>query len=212
MCPKRKKASSAILLLVFPIGLAAETLPFSGDTLEASFAAGRESVKLTGHATFLTEDNRITADEIELFGKDFPFAICRGDVRVVNTKREFELTSDELYYDRTAKVVQIKGNAVMTDRKNEMVVKGGFIEDRDGEKITLIQIGVRILKKDLVCRSEFARFLRDANVLELSGMPFVTWKGDQYRAAKIRIDLDKDEITMEGDVKGEISEAGGAGE
>ena len=46
----------------------------------------------------------------------------------------------------------------MADLKNEMVVKGGFIEDRDKEQLTIVQIGVRIFKKDIVCRAEFARY------------------------------------------------------
>ena len=62
----------------------------------------------------------------------------------------------------------------MSDLKNEMVVKGSFMEDRDSEGLTIVQIGVRILKKDLVCRAEFAKYWRDRKMLELSGMPFVT--------------------------------------
>jgi lipopolysaccharide export system protein LptA len=107
-------------------------------------------------------------------------------------------------YNRRDKVARVTGNAVMADLKNEMVVKGGFIEDRDSEGLTVAQIGVRILKKDLVCRAEFARYWRDRKILELSGMPFVTRKNDQYQAARIVIDLDTEEMSFEGEVRGSL--------
>ena len=122
----------------------------------------------------------------------------------MDASRGIELSSRELFYDRQQKIARIKGNAVMSDLKNEMVVKGGFIEDRDTEKLTVVQIGVRILKKDLVCRSEFARYWREKKILELSGMPWVSRKGDVYQAARITINLDTEEINLEGDVKGTI--------
>ena len=184
--------------------LAVETFTYAGDAMSTSLAEGSERALLRGHARIDTEDLRITADEIELFGKDFIYAQCRGSVRVVDAKRGIELASRELFYNRKEKIARIKGNAVMTDLKNEMVVKGGFIEDRDTEQLTIVQIGVRILKKDLVCRSEFAKYWREKKILELSGMPFVTRKGDEYQAARIVIDLDTEQMTFEGDVKGSL--------
>jgi lipopolysaccharide export system protein LptA len=101
-------------------------------------------------------------------------------------------------------MIRIQENAVMEDKENEIVVKGGLIENWEDEEITIIQIGVRILKKDMICRSEFARYLRKEEKLELSGMPRVFWKGDEYKAMKIYVDLDNDEIKLEGNVQGEV--------
>jgi lipopolysaccharide export system protein LptA len=193
----------AVALFLAP-PLAAETFTYAGDAMSTSLAEGSERALLRGNARIDTEDLRITADEIELFGKDFIYAQCRGSVHVVDAKRGIELASRELFYNRKEKIARIKGNAVMTDLKNEMVVKGGFIEDRDTEGLTIVQIGVRILKKDLVCRSEFAKYWREKKILELSGMPFVTRKGDEYQAARIVIDLDTEQMTFEGDVKGSL--------
>jgi lipopolysaccharide export system protein LptA len=207
-----KKSSPALLaaaaLLILAPRLHAATLQYSGDTMRSVFAEGGERAELTGHAQVQTEDTRIQADRIELFGKDFIYAMCTGNVKVVNVKRGMEVTSEALFYDREQKIARINGNAVMQDFKNEMVVKGGFIEDRDTEQITIMQIGVRILKKDMVCRSEFARFDRSTNLLELSGMPWVSRKGDEYRAARISVNTDTEEITLEGDVKGQITTGG----
>jgi lipopolysaccharide export system protein LptA len=203
-------AAAALLLLLAPVaGMAAtNTLQYSGDSMTSGFAEGSERAVLSGNAKVQTEDTQIRADRIELFGKDFIFALCTGNVKVVNTKRGMELTSEQLFYDRQEKIARINGSAIMQDFKNEMVVKGGFIEDRDSEQITIMQIGVRILKKDMVCRAEFARFDRNKNTLELSGMPWVSRKGDEYRAARISVNVDTEEIALEGDVKGQISPGG----
>ena len=92
----------------------------------------------------------------------------------------------------------------MADVKNELVVKGGFIEDNDTEKLTIVQIGVRVLKKDIVCRAEFAKYWRDKKLVELSGLPWVSRRDDVYQAARITINLDTEDISLEGDVQGTI--------
>jgi lipopolysaccharide export system protein LptA len=200
-------ACAALLLAFIPAmhAAAASTLSYSGDSMSTVLSEGNQRALLTGNARVTTEDTIIHADRIELFGKDFIYALCSGNVKVVNTKKGMELTSQNLFYDRKQKIARISGNAVMADLKNELVVKGGFIEDRDEDQLTVVQIGVRILKKDMVCRAEFARYYREKKLLELSGLPWVSRKGDEYRAARITVDLDTEEITLEGDVKGQIS-------
>jgi lipopolysaccharide export system protein LptA len=193
----------ALMMAAAPL-LFADTFSYAGDSATTVLAEGSQHALLTGHAEVKTEDLRITADSIELFGKDFIYAQCRGNVRVVDTKRGLDLTSKELFYDRDRKIARIKGNAVMSDLKNEMVVKGGFIEDRDTEQITIVQIGVRIFKKDIVCRAEFAKYWREKKLLELSGMPWVSKASDVYQAARITVNLDTEDITLEGDVQGTI--------
>jgi lipopolysaccharide export system protein LptA len=80
----------------------------------------------------------------------------------------------------------------------------------------LIQVGVRILKEDLTCRSQMARYFREENRLELSGAPVVYWKGDEFRAMKILFDLDKEEVQLERNVEATIlleeDAEGGSGE
>lgn len=188
--------------------LPAETFSFSGDSTTMTLAEGGQHALLTGHGRVESQDLRITADSIELFGKDFVYAQAHGNVRVVDARRGLDLTSQELFYDRDKKIARVRGNATLADLKNEMVVKGGFIEDRDKEQITIVQIGVRIFRKDIVCRSEFARYQRDTKILELSGMPWVSKGGDVYQAARITINLDTEEISLEGSVQGTLEDKG----
>ena len=186
-----------------------EKFTFSSDTTRAVLAKGKERTVLTGNAQIISGSTKIVGNRIELYGEDFRFALCNDNVKVTDDERGIILTSQNLFYDRDDKVSRVKGYCEMQDLKNEMIVKGGFLEDRGGEEnVTIIQIGVRIIKvtdeDEMICRSEFARYIRDDELLELSGMPHVYWKGDEYEAAKITINLETDEITLEGKVSGTI--------
>ena len=208
MKPTRLHVVAALLSLAcagLATRAAADTFSFSGQRLDAELAKGRERTILSGNARLVSEQFIIEADSIELYGDDFNLALCRGNVRITDTKNDASFTCGELHYDRKEKVIRLQGNAVMEDRKNEMVIKGELLENRDKEGVTLIQVGVRILKKDLASRSQMARYYRDEDRLELSGLPVVRWKGDTYRAARIRVDLKNDKIQLEGSVAGEVS-------
>jgi len=84
------------------------------------------------------------------------------------------------------------------------VAKSRFIEYDDLAEITVFQIGVRLFKDDMVCRSEYAVYRRAVKLLDLSGFPVVFKKDDEFRADRIRVDLDTDDVTMEGAVSGMI--------
>ena len=207
------KINSALVLAVMLLAwtamaarvAAASSFEFSGDSTRIDFAEGRERTRLSGNARVISDDTEIEADEIEIYGDDFRFAVASGNVRVFEREQQIVLTADRLVYDRRERITRAEGNAIMEDQRNETVVKGAMLENRGRDDLTIVQVGVRILGDDLTTRSEFARYRRDQNVLELSGLPVVYWKGDQYRAARIVIDIDRDEISLQGEVRGTIT-------
>ena len=197
-----------LTILVSPIFPENKDFNFSSDRTTISLAEGSELTTLEGNAKISSIDTHISANSIELFGDDFQFARCSGNVLVVDTKQGIRITTENLLYDREKELMTISGYAEMIDQKNEIVVKGSYFENRGKENITIIQIGVRILKasKDdsMTCRSEYAKFNRDKDILNLSGMPIVYWKDDEYRATRITINLETDDITLTGEVSGTI--------
>ncbi|MFQ3620580.1 MAG: LptA/OstA family protein [Spirochaetales bacterium] len=184
--------------------VSAEVFQFSGDQVNTILARGRERTLLRGNAIIRSDNTQITAKEIEIYGKDFQFARCTGGVRAWDSEKQILITCETLTYDRKEKIIIASGNAYMEDRKNEMIVRGERLENRDKDDLTIIQINVRILKKDLSARAEYVRYQRDTEILELSGLPVVYWKKDNYRAARIVMNLKTDEITLIGDVSGAI--------
>ena len=186
-----------------------DTFSFSANRTEAVLAKGKEHTSLQGNAVILTNDREIRADKIDIYGEEFNLAICEGNIIVIDQKNNTTLTCEKLSFDRDTEVIIVDGYSEMEDRKNELITKSGFIEDKSKEEFTILQIGVRILKisdgETMSCRSEYAGFDRKNNLLELTGMPRVYWKGDKYEASRIIINLDTDEIKLEGNVSGSIT-------
>ena len=173
-----------------------ERFSFTADRMETVLAEGRERTLLTGNVTLVADDFEITAQRVELYGEELNFALSEGGVRVVQPEHGIELVSESLLFDRQERVVRIQGEALLIDHDNEMVIKGGFLEHWERRNETLIQIGVRILSEDLVARAQFVRYDRGDQTVTLSGLPVVTWQGDEYRATRIFIDLDDDRIVL----------------
>jgi lipopolysaccharide export system protein LptA len=201
---KFRKIVVFILLFLQCSLLFCDTITFSGNNLKTILAKGKERTVLTGNAVLTSDDNDIRADNIELYGEDFTFVRCTGHIRVINKKKEIDVTAEQMYYDRNQKMIRFQGNVIMEDKKNETIVKGGYLENWEDEELVIIQLGVRILKKDMACRSEFARYYRKEERLELSGLPRVIRKDDEYTALKIYVNLKNDEVTLEGNVTGEV--------
>jgi lipopolysaccharide export system protein LptA len=175
------------------------------DSMETFGAKGQERTVLTGGVEIVVDGTIIRAEHVELLGEEASIVVCRGAVRVIDEDENIEIASEHLLYDRERSVLRIQGSALLIDRDNEVVVKGGFMEYHQDAGVATVQIGVRILKPDLVSRSEFARYRRDENTVDLSGMPVVTYQGDEYRAMRIFIDLEQDSVRMEGEIRGTIT-------
>ena len=200
-----KQLSNLLALILLCSTLyAADDFSFFGDSLSSRRGKGKEHTSLKGNAGIISSSTRIKADNIEIYGSDNDFAECTGTVEVIDNEKGISLKAERLFFNRRDDIIRVEGAAVMEDMKNEVIVKGNFLEYMGSDETCLIQIGVRILKDDMVCRSEFARYNRNDDILELTGMPVVFWKNDEYRALRIIVDLDKDEITLEGKVTGSI--------
>jgi lipopolysaccharide export system protein LptA len=205
---KIKSVFPALAVLAFlalmPREVFADTFRFTGSRMSTSLAKGKERTLLRGDAHIKSDQTEITAEEIEIYGKDFQFAECRGNVVARDSKKNLLITCDTLRFDRINNNLLAAGNAYMEDEDNEIIIRGHRLENLDKEDLVIIQIGGRIIKKDLAARAEFTTYRRETNTLELSGMPVLFWKEDEYRATRIVMNLDTDEITLLGSVTGTI--------
>ena len=206
---KRLSSACILLLLCSTVLLGAQErsrqFSFRSDRSTTVLSEGRERTRLEGNARIETDSVVITADVIEVYGDSFRYAEASGNLRVVDSDRGIELTAREFFYDRERDISRAIGAVYMEDTRNEVVVRGGFLESLGEEDTVLIQVNVRIFREDMTARAEFARFLREQEILELSGLPIVIWKGDEYRATRIQMDLANDEIVLQGSVQGTVS-------
>ena len=206
----KRNYTSCLLFAIFLIscwGLSlasADTFTFKADRMSGSRATGREVTILTGNAEVRSDNLLLRADRIEIQGDDNQFIDCYGGVWGYEEEKDIFFYTDRLRYDRKLKIARLEGNSTLEDRKNEIVARGRFIEYDDENEITVFQISVRLFKDDMVCRSEYAVYHRREKLLDLSGFPVVFKKDDEFRADRIRVDLDTDDVTMEGAVSGTI--------
>jgi lipopolysaccharide export system protein LptA len=197
---------AAAMLFQQAVVLGADTFTFKADRMSGGRASGKEITMLTGNAEVRSDSLLLKASRIELQGEDNQFIDCFGDVWGMEEDKNILFQTDRLRYDRKLKIARLEGNSTLEDRENEIVAKGRFIEYDDQNEITVFQISVRLFKDDMVCRSEYAVYRRQAKLLDLSGFPVVFKKSDEFRADRIRVDLETDDVTMEGSVSGSIQE------
>ncbi|MDR0375034.1 MAG: hypothetical protein LBH85_04845 [Treponema sp.] len=195
---------AAFAVSIAPLG--ADTFTFRADQMSGGRATGKETIILTGNAEVHSDNLVLKASRIEIFGENNEFIDCTGNVWGQEQEKEIFFQTDRLRYDRKLKIARLEGNASLEDRKNSIVAKGRFIEYDDEKEVTIFQVEVRLFKDDLVCRSQYAVYRRKEKQLDLSGFPVVFKKQDEFRADRIRVDLDTDDVTMEGSVSGSIKE------
>jgi lipopolysaccharide export system protein LptA len=185
--------------------LAADTFTIKADRMSGSRAMGRETTILTGNAEVRSDNLLLRADRIEIQGNNNEFLDCTGNVWGFEEEKNILFFTDRLRYDRQKKIARLEGNSTLEDRENDIVARGRFIEYDDLNEMAIFQIAVRLFKDDMVCRSEYAVYDRKEKLLDLTGFPIVYKKDDEFNADRIRVDLDTDDVMMEGSVSGTIT-------
>jgi len=204
----RRRIFAAAVFCLSLLSSRAESFRFRAESMSGSRASGRESTILEGSAQVSTDDLVLNADRIELSGDGNRYVDCSGSVTGVDEKKGVYFRTQRLRYDRTAKIARLEGDSTLEDKKNGVIAKGRFIEYNDAGGTTVLQVGVRLFKDELVCRSEWALYRREEKKLDLAGMPVVYKEGDEFRADRMRVDLETDDIFMEGSISGSIKEKG----
>jgi lipopolysaccharide export system protein LptA len=196
-----------ILLLSLSVGLGAETWRFSADQVSSSQGSSNPKTILDGSARVESDNMLITATHLELGGVDYTRITGAGGVSLTDSDRGVTVTSGRFDYDRDAKIIRFREQVTLVDEEEGIVIRCESMDLQESDDLIIMQVSVRLIKEDTICRGEFATFQMEENILEISGRPVVWRKNDEYRADRIRVNLDTDEIVMEGAVAGELTTA-----
>ncbi len=196
-----------VLLVFSPIlpGLFAETWKFSADKVSSAQSEREKSTVLEGNARVESEEMVILAEHLNLSGDDYGNITGRGGVSLDDTGKGIHIESGRFEYDRDTNILKFRDLVTLVDEEEGIVIRCESLDFLEDEELLILQVAVRLIKDGTVCRGEFATFRREENVLDISGRPVVWRDSDEYRADRIRIDLETDEITMEGTVVGELT-------
>lgn len=183
----------------------AEEITFTADKMKGS-TGETEYTKLSGNAFIKTESMEIKADEIILSGKDFRFINATGNVSGKSVESEFDFSSQQMEYDRETEIAVLKGNVSMIDTKNEINASAQIIEYNQKTEVAYMQISVKLVQKDNTCTGANAIYKKKEQTLELSGTPQIIKDKDTFKANEIFMNLETEEIILDGKVRGSVTD------
>jgi lipopolysaccharide export system protein LptA len=208
--PRRLTALLPVFLLsaVFCSNLAAETWRFTAAQVSSIQREGVSRTVLDGGSRVESERFLITAGHLELSGENYNLISGYGSLELTDRERNLTVTSGRFEYNRTAKLIRFRDQVTLVDVDEGIVIRCESLDLREDDDLVIMQVAVRLIKDRTVCRGEFATFRLDDNILEISGRPVVWRENDEYRANRIRVDLNTDEIILEGSVAGVLTTQG----
>ena len=201
-----KKLFSLLILFSLYTALFAEKITFSAGSMSGQAGDSSATTTLTGGAFVQTSSIEISADSIELSGDDYRFIKASGSISGKNLESKMEFTCDSMSYDRETKVAQLQGNVKLVDTENDVKADAQLIEYNQNTNLAVLQIGITLTQKKNVCTGAYAVYQKNEQMLEISGNAQVKQEEDVFRAQQITLNLDTQNITLSGNVKGSVTE------
>ncbi|MGN0729323.1 LptA/OstA family protein [Treponema sp.] len=183
----------------------AETITFSAESMTGTAGNKNSTTVLRGNAFVRTENMEISADMIELSGKNFRRIKAYGNVTGRNSESKMEFRCESLRYDRQTEISVFEREVSLSDVENEVEAEAGLIEYDQKKETAVMQIQVKLVQKQNVCTSAYAIYRRREQTLEMSGNPKIVQNDDTFRAQVILLDMNTQEISLTGRVKGSVS-------
>ncbi len=204
--PAAKKIFSIISsLIIFSFPLFSETITFSADSMSGVAGDNSGRTSLSGSAEVLTESMEINADSIVLSGENFRFIEATGNVKGKNKESAMEFTCGRMTFDRETKIATLENGVNLTDTQNEVSAQAELIEYNQDADIAIMQISVTLKQKDNTCSAAYAIYRKKDQLLDMSGNPRVQQGKDSFRAQDITLNLQTQEITLDGRVRGSVT-------
>ncbi len=203
-----KKILFFILFSILLISIYAQdsTITFSADTVKASIAENKKTTNLIGNAKVKVGNLQIFSDRIEIFGKDYRFVNATGSVHGEDVENGYSFKADFIEFDRKTDIVLMFGKIELNDTKNKVTINGENVEYKKKSEIMIMRFNAKISKNDIECNSMFALYDRKESRLELTGNPLVKKGDDEFKATKISINLETEDISLDGRVSGSVHE------
>jgi len=212
------KKACVILLFFFTLFEASflyaenEQIPaidFSGGYTQVKRVGNVDIVTLSDGAEVNTKDISVKADKIEISGENYRYIKCTGNVRAEEKQNNIILETPELFYDRTESIILINSWIEIDDSENEITMSGAYLEFDLNQQLFNLQIDAEINKAtekgQLIGKGASIIYNNEEKTLILQGNASVTWGSDNYQASVIRINLDTEEIILEGKITGTVN-------
>ena len=203
----RVAAFAAFIITIGSVAFAGDKkISFTAERMSGTSSKKNGKTTLEGKASVTVGTLTISGDRIELSGKDFRYIAASGSVSGNDSDKGYSFTADQLTYDRDVEVASFRGNAVLSDTKNEVESFAAIITYNQKTEVAFFQINVKLKRRAIDCSSGFALYRRSLSTLELTGAPSVIRDGDEFSADRISVDLNTERITLDGAVTGKLKD------
>lgn len=202
-----KKILLFIFLPFLSLFTCAEEIIFSADSMTGTAGSKSDTTTLSGSAAVQTPSMQINADLIELSGEDYRFITATGNVSGSISESQMDFSCGKLKYDRSTKIAQLEDSVHLIDKPNDVTADAQIIEYNQENNTAVMQIEITLKQKNNVCTGTFAIYKKGEQLLELSGNPQIVQGSDNFRAQEIILNLQTQEITLDGRVKGSITDS-----
>ena len=203
---KKTHILSILLAASFISSLFAETITFKADSLTGTAGNNSDTTRMQGNAFVKTSNMEISADSIELSGNNYRYIIADGAVTGKNLESKMEFTCGRMRYDRETKIAYLEDSVHLVDTANGVTADAQIIDYNQKTEIAIMQIGITLKQKENVCTSAYAVYRKNDKMLEMSGNPKIVQGQDSFRAQEITLNLDSQEITLDGRVSGTVTD------
>ena len=203
-----KKLLNLLLLIFFSLEFSfAEKIIFSANSMTGKTGDSSSQTSLSGNAYIKTDSMEIMADSLELSGEDYRTIKAAGNITGKNLETNMEFSCDSLDYDRTTKIAVLRGNVDLNDIENSVKAKAQLIIYDQNAETAILQVGVTLSQKNNVCSGSYALYYKKDQILEISGNAQVKQGNDTFRAQFITLNMQTQDITLGGNVKGSVTES-----
>ncbi len=208
---KKTIALTAILCLCmfFCPFLFASEITFSGGFTRVSLRDGDRRVQLSDSAKAATDNVSIEADKILLYGKDYRFVECTGNIRAEEKEHSLKISASNIFFDREEETLLSDGWIEIEDTEHEAKLSGSWFEYSMKTSVILLQMKAAISKVTdkglLSCSADSIEYNSDEQTLSLKGNAKVSWGSDNYRASYITVNIDTEDVTLHGMISGEVN-------
>ncbi|MCG8452197.1 MAG: hypothetical protein MI717_03320 [Spirochaetales bacterium] len=201
------KSKALLFGIFFTLGALGfgEEWTFSAQQVSSRRGGGETTTVLEGGARVESESMLILADTIELGGEENESIAGEGGVDLLDKEEGLSIRSQSFEYDRRAKLIRFRQQVSLIDEEEGIVIRCESLDFREEDDVVVMQVLVRLIKEETICRGEFATYSREDGLLEISGRPEVWRNDDVYRAQRITVDLENDEILLQGAVAGSLT-------
>ena len=198
-----------IVLLLVTLSIFGDSISFAGGESSLTLREGQKSVTLSGGAEVSTGSITITSDSMSLTGDDWRYVECSGNIVITDSERGLEIRTSTLWFDREAETIIISSWFEIDDTGQDLYATAGSLRyDMKDEKLELgMQVTLMRISDGevMTCSSESLTYDRNNEFVSLRGKSRVEWKGDEYSADIISVDLKNDEISLSGRIRGTIN-------